>query len=331
MDRPGQLPLFPPSRSVALPATRAEPVGAEPSLLSEAVAAYLAHLTELNRAPHTLASTGLDLAGLVNHLGDLRLVDVTAEALHEHIQWLRDDRSNRTASLRRKIASIKGLFRHAKLTGWVYSDPAAGLIYPPPVNPAVLALRADEEASVMAAAGHDLTWLTLVLLILDCGLKRDEVLALRADDLLLGRSAGASQLSVRRTARAKRARRRSLPLTDRLHAALAHLIGTPLPCTRLVNLSVRGINFVVETIGQRAQLKRFSKLTPEILRDTYAVRRVSTQIDEEERQIELGCSVPQLLRLRRQHDQALLADLGLSPSSDMAARYRQAARELRSR
>jgi site-specific recombinase XerD len=303
---------------------------ASPCRLSEAIAAYAAHLAELNRAQHTITSTTLDLAGVLTHFGDVELASATPEALQAHVRWLRSSRNNHTASLRRKIASLKGLFRHAHAVGWIAADPAAGLIYPPPVRPAVLALRGEEEAAVVVAASHDPAWLLLVLLLLDCGLKRDEALALRADDVVLGQTYQSSHLTVRRTARAKRARRRSLPVSQRLRSALARQVASPLPGTHLIDLSVRGVNFVVETVGHRAAIERIAKLTPEILRDTFAVRQAARWEEEERRAADAGANPRQILRLRKQHDLALLTDLGLSPTSDMAGRYRQAAQELRS-
>lgn len=329
MPPPVQLPLFGRPREPFTSSRSPDQVQAPPGRLSEAITAYTAQLAELNRAHHTLTSTALDLAGVVAHLGDIELASVTPQALQEHVRWLQTSRNNRAASLRRKIASLKGLFRHAHAAGWIAADPAAGLIYPPPVRPAVVALREDEEAAAVAAASHDPVWLALVLLLLDCGLKRDEVLALRCDDVQLGQSCSASHLTVRRAARAKRTRRRSLAVSQRLYGALARLVAQPLPGTHLVDLSVRGVNFVVETIGHRAGIERLPKLTPEILRDTFAVRLAARWEDEEQRQADAGANARQLLRLRKQHDLALLADLGLSAGSDMAGRYRQAARDLR--
>ena len=190
-----QLPLFPSSRR---PLLVERPDGLRPpTRLSEAASAYCANLVELDRADHTVRSTALDLAGLVEHLGDLELAQLNAEMLHSHLHWLQSARHNHTSSLRRKIASLKGLFRHVQGNGWLPTDLAATLVYPPPHRPSIVALRPAEEAATIAAAGDPL-WLALVLLLLDCGLKRDEALALRAEDVLLGPSPESSLLSVRR-------------------------------------------------------------------------------------------------------------------------------------
>jgi integrase len=230
--------------------------------------------------------------------------------------------------LRRKIASLKGLFRYAQANGWLLTDPATTLVYPPPHRPSIVALRPAEDAAVVDAASDPL-WRVLVLLFLDCGLKRDEVLALRAEDILLGRGPQASLVNVRRAADAQRARARSLAVTARLHDALTALLTQPLPGRQIVDLSVRGVNFVVETIGHRAALSRIPTLTPEILRDTFAVRSMAHYVEEERRLAGQGATPRTLARVRSQHDQELLQALGLSRQSDGPARYRRAVDDAR--
>lgn len=321
-----QLPLFPSSRR-PLPADP-RPDLRPPVHLSEGASAYCAHLVERDRAEHTVRSTALDLAGLVEHLGDLELAQLSAEMLQSHLHWLQTSRNNHTSSLRRKIASLKGLFRHAQGSGWLPTDPAATLVYPPPHRPSIVALRPAEEAAVIAAATDPLR-LALVLLFLDCGLKRDEVLALRAEDVLLGQHPESSLVSVRRASRAQRPRARSLRVTERLRSALSTLLATPLPGRQVVDLSVRGVNFVVETTGHRAGLTRVPTLTPEILRDTFAVRSMADYLDRERRLVDERATPRTLARARAQHDHELLEALGLSRQSDGPARYRRAAEELR--
>jgi len=321
-----QLPLFRSSRTPLL-ADRQNDLR-PPVRLSEAARAYCAYLVERDRAEHTVRSTTLDLAGLVEHLGDMELAQLSAEMLQSHLHWLQTSRNNHTSSLRRKIASLKGLFRHVQGSGWLATDPAATLVYPPPHRLSIVALRPAEEAAAIAATSDPL-WLALVLLFLDCGLKRDEVLALRAEDVLLGQNTESSLISVRRAAHAQRARVRALRVTERLRTALTALLGSPLPGRQVVDLSVRGVNFVVETIGHRAGLTRVPTLTPEILRDTFAVRSMADYLERERRLVDQRATPRTLAKARAQHDHELLEALGLSRQSDGPARYRRAAEELR--
>jgi site-specific recombinase XerD len=317
-----QLPLF---EAALHPPDSLPPASVPPSTLNEAIHSYCAYLTVMRRASHTVRSTELDLAALVEQLGDLPLKSIQPGHLAAHVQWLRAHRHNGTASVRRKIASLKGCFRYAQASGWLATDPAQGLIYPPPARAPVVALNAAELDAAVAEASHDPSWHALVLLLADAGLKRDEVLALRASDLSLAPDPAQSRVSVRHTSQSKRLRRRAVPLTPRAHAALARFLTAPLPGERLFSLSVRGVNFVVETVGQRAGIARVRKLTPEILRDTFAVREMQARMAVENARAENGLPERELDRLRREQDRGLLELLGLSRYSDMAARYRLAA------
>jgi integrase len=227
--------------------------------------------------------------------------------------------------LRRKIATIKTFCRFAVASGWLAESPASPLIYPPPQRPPILALDARETESVLASGAHDPTWHALAILFVDTGLKRDEVLALRAEDLYLARDPGDSLVTVRHAAQAKRVRRRTVPLTPRAHFALSRLLRAPLPGGPLFTISVRGVNFVVETLGRRAGISRLKKLTPEMLRDTFAVRRMQQYIQAETAAATLGATPRDLEKLRLNNDLALLQMLGLSRQSDTALRYREAA------
>lgn len=321
-----QLPLFGSlqSRTVVAP-ERASTQHAEVKSLTEAAAAYCLHLAGAGRAIHTVRSTELDLHGVIEHLGEMPLSSVTPNVLGDHLRWLKMERHNGTASLRRKIATLKGLFRHAVQQGWLHDNPSDSLAYPPPVRPPLIVLTPSEADRVAEAAVHDPIWHALVLLLLDAGLKRDEALALRAEDLGLARNPGHSHVAVRRAGASKRVRRRVVPLTARAHAALVRLLTAPLPGERLISLSVRGVNFVVETVGQRAGITRVKKLTPEILRDTFAVEHMRGRQEAEAVLAGNGLPPPDLGRLRRDHDAEVLQLLGLSPHSEMAIRYRAAA------
>ncbi|HZS02618.1 MAG TPA: site-specific integrase [Chloroflexota bacterium] len=317
------LPSAPASEGRPPPPRSPEP----PRQLADAVRAYSFYLADAGRATHTVRSTELDLNGLLEHLGDVPLADLSPGQVAEHVRWLRTVRHNGTSSLRRKIATLKTFFRYAVEASWLVSSPAEGIPYPPLKRSAMVVLTDTEIEAVVQAASHDPAWHALLLLLADAGLKRDEVLALQAEDLYLAREPSDSRVTVRHTSQAKRARRRSVPLTPRTHFALARLLKAPLPGGLLFSISVRGVNFVVETAGRRAGITRLKKLTPEMLRDTFAVRQMRRRIEEETAASVRGATPRELERLRARHDEQVLQMLGLSRYSEMAARYRAAAVE----
>jgi hypothetical protein len=106
---------------------------------------------------------------------------------------------------------------------------------------------------------------------------------------------------------------------------LARLLVVPLPTAKLFEISVRGVNFVVETVGRRADLTRLRKLTPEILRDTFAVGQMEARLRQEQAELAAGATADAVARLCQQHDLEVLELLGLSRHSMMTLRYRAAA------
>src|SRR5262245_48640884 len=98
-----------------------------PRRLSDGAAAYLLRLGSIRRSAHSLRAVRLDLDGLARHLGDPPLATVTAEQLRGYVARLNVQDGLAASSVTRKIASLKGLFRHAAAEGWVGGDPSAPL------------------------------------------------------------------------------------------------------------------------------------------------------------------------------------------------------------
>lgn len=308
-----QLPLFPSDR----PPPSGQPA---PVALSAAVTEYLVHLAHLGKARHTLDATRRDLDQLAAAIGDDPVERVSRADLERFVESLRRERANGTASLRRKVATLKAFFRFARREGRVPDDPSATLPYPPPEEQEVEALSDEQVERLLAEAATE-AHRTLLLLMLDAGLKREEVLALQVQDVSFE---DGGTVRVSRALAAKRARSRLLALGGRLRAALGrHLRGLE-PADPLFPLSTRGVDFVVREAGKRAGVPPVGGLTPQRLRDTYAVRWLARRLRRERAEPDPGAR----RRLEAAHDRELLQLLGLSPASLAAARYRRAARRL---
>src|SRR5438105_13147280 len=125
-ESPGQLPLFGHQRQRA---TGDEPPSTA-RRLSDATADYLVLLGSIRRSVHSIRAARLDLDGLARHLGDPPLAAVTADHLRGFVARLNVQDGLAPGSVTRKVASIKGLFRHATAQGWLARDPALPLVYP---------------------------------------------------------------------------------------------------------------------------------------------------------------------------------------------------------
>lgn len=311
-----QIPRVPPSPHVTL---------------DQAIPDYLTYLTALGRSRHTLKSFELDLRLLRGQLGNRAVGSIDTGHLRQFIAWVRVSRENTANSLRRKVATLKNFFGYLRDEGYLVSSPADAVPYPEVFQQLPEFLEEDAAARLVAVTQENVFWRSLILLLLDTGLKRDEVLALRVADVQLEPAPSpGSYLVVRETDAAKRLRSRRLPLSDRLRdALLLHYAATTHEGgeSRVLEISVRGINFIVEVCGQRAGIETSKpRLTPQVLRETFAVMQMRQRVDEERRRQSEGWRAEQLQLLTLQHDAEVLELLGLKDDPLTARKYRQLVR-----
>ncbi|HLZ10708.1 MAG TPA: site-specific integrase, partial [Chloroflexota bacterium] len=290
--------------------------------ISDLTRRFLEFSTAIDRSAYTLEALELDLSLLLRFLGDRFVAEIALDDLRHFVIWLRQERQNDPRSLRRKVASVKAFFSYLRENGFRADDPAAALIYPAldPHVPEIL--EASEELRLLAVADRPL-WRALLVVLLDAGLKRDEVLALHPADIYLDPvEPSRGYLVVRATDQARRLRPRTLGLTQRLAKELGS--GLASDGERIFDISVRGVNFIVETCAERAGLRKRGTVSPQMLRDTYAWREVGRRVAvERERQL-TGASTNDIATLRQRHDAEVCQILGLAPgeSNDPIRRYR---------
>ncbi len=295
--------------------------------LRPAIDEYKQYLAAMNRSKHTRDSFGLDLKLLLEHLGNAPLHAIGERDLRSFISWVSVQRGNSATSVRRKVATLKNFFAYLRRERAIPTDPAATLIYPE-IYPALPEfLEDDQVADLLEAAGEHLFWKALVLLMLETGLKRDEAVALGRTDVVLSRDAHASYLVVRETEQAKRLRSRRLDIGDDLASLLIDFVNTQPERERFFEVSARGVNFIVETCGKRAHIAtKANKLTPQILRATFAVRAMRAMVALEDARRSAGAAESAVSAMADQHDLQLLRLLGLHEEPESAKKYRKLVR-----
>jgi site-specific recombinase XerD len=290
--------------------------------ISDLTRRFLEFSAAIDRSSYTLEALELDLSLLIRFQGDRVAAEISLDDLRHFVVWLRQERQNDPRSLRRKVATVKAFFSYLRESGFRSDDPAEGLIYPAldPHVPEIL--EAEEELRLVAVADRPL-WRTLLVILLDAGLKRDELLALGPADIYLDPAEPSrGYLVVRATDQARRLRPRSLRLTQRLAAELGRTL--PSDGDRIFDVSVRAVNFIVETCAERAGLRKRGTISPQMLRDTYAWREVTRRVAVEHERRLTGASTNDLATLRRRHDTEVCDLLGLTPgeTNDPIRRYR---------
>lgn len=341
-ESPDQLSLWesgmaaPPVREVTARETpRPPPTDADPAPLSPpgplsvatrvsaAIPPFLDFCASIDRSRHTRESLRTDLVLLERFLGDPPVGEISLEDLRRYVAWLGGERGNDSRSLRRKIASVKGLYRWLASQEIVRENPAARLVYPA-LQPSPPEILEDAEAERLLAVAERPLWRAVLLTLLDCGLKRDELLALHPADVYLDpENDEKSSLTIRATKDAHRVRARTLRLSPRLAECLrGYLAATPGDLA--FPISVRMVNAIVEICGERSGVRKRGTISPQMLRDTFAAGEVRRRAAVEESRRHQGASPAELTLLRQQHDAEVTDLLGLTPGplNDPIARYR---------
>jgi site-specific recombinase XerD len=293
--------------------------------LKAALEEYRQYLVAINMAKHTRDSFGLDLKLLLEHIGDVPLAVIGERELRSFISWVRLERGNNATSVRRKVASLKNFFSYLHRERAIPNDPSLRLLYPE-IFPALPEFLEDYQvAALLEAASEHRSWHALIALMLETGLKRDEVVALGWTDVNLGEVDGhPGYLVVRETEQAKRLRSRRLEIRAEVASLLRRYRDGEARRERFFDLSPRGVNFIVETCGKRAGIEtRAAKLTPQILRETFAVRQMRAMVAAEEALRRAGAGDGEVSAMIDQHDIALLRLLGLHEEPESAKKYRK--------
>jgi len=93
---------------------------------------------------------------------------------------------------------------------------------------------------------------------------------------------------------------------------------------RLFEVTPRGVNFIVETCGKQAAVSTgAAKLTPQVLRETFAVAQMRVRVEAERRARAVGASPENQHLLVLRHNQELLELLGLRDDPETARKYRR--------
>ncbi|CAA2137040.1 site-specific integrase [Methylobacterium bullatum] len=96
-------------------------------ILIEAGEAFLRHCQlERHLAPNTLAAYRQDVAELVRHFGSIHATAVSSDALVAYTAHLTNPRGLAPATVKRRLACARGLFRWLTRVGHLTADPFAG-------------------------------------------------------------------------------------------------------------------------------------------------------------------------------------------------------------
>jgi len=292
-----QLPLFPRVGAPPLAAPRAAPLAppTPATSLAAAAGAFAEHLGRMGKTENTRRAFASDLRLLGRRVGpDRPVAEITTADLRGFLSWLLAyrDRPCSPKSYARRVTTLKVFFAWLQESGAVRSDPALALVHRRADPPLPQPLAPDEVQALLAEAarrrlhGGDARPELVVRLLLDTGLKKGELVRLRAADLDL--EARPPTLLVRYDSPRWRQKERRLAFDPGLLAVLEAYRARFGDAERLFDCTARNLEYVLADLVAASGLPEGTSF--ETLRWTSAARAHAAGVDDEALRERLGLS-----------------------------------------
>ncbi len=263
-------PIPVPSPSPLDPTT---PVTAETTLAGVAVP-YRQYLQLSNHTPHTIDCFLSDLRLFSRYVGsDTAIGRVTLEQVTQWLLHLRWESATPPApkTLARRVTFLKNLFGWLFASGTLPELVTANLAFSRPVPPLPELLFEDELTRLVEAARVESRSQLLVMLALDAGLKKEEILALTTDRIDIS-DPDHPTVAVRLPGQDRARRERLMELPPSFTAAWQRYLKQYQPQGILFDCTDRNLTYVLTKAVERAGITK--RVTLQLLRDCYAVRQL---------------------------------------------------------
>jgi integrase/recombinase XerD len=237
---------------------------------------YRRHLEQEQRPINTLRSYLYDLARLEHVIGLKSIDQITRRDI---ARFLGD--ANTRSTRKRRLTTVSGFFK------WLIED--ARMLTSNPTEsfyPDQIALKspkplfAEEQEAFLAAAEEDSPRSALMCwLMLRLGVGRSELLDLQRSDIELDSDGSAEIYIFPRTSRLKN-KERKLEAPREFGKLLAKHMDEYAPQGALFDMLPQSVNKMVDRIARQAGVTK--KVTPQSLRDTFAVELAKDGADEDQ-------------------------------------------------
>ncbi|NOX63478.1 MAG: site-specific integrase [Chloroflexi bacterium] len=259
------------------------------SSLSAAIGPYQVYMQGKGFSPNTIKAFLGDLRLLNRYFRERgenpKLKDIDTETLNQFLYWLRFERTNADGALipcspksyARRVTTLKSFFGWLTEVKVLDQDPAAAVIQQSVQAPLPRILY-DEEVDRLVRVTRDMLWsptkpdarpYLLVLLLLQAGLKKSEVMKIRLDDIDTSNPRDPI-LYVRYSDPRMGHKERKLALGPAFTPVYNQYLRTYQPKERLFECTARNLEYVLSDAAKRAEIPGGASF--ETLRWTSAVR-----------------------------------------------------------
>lgn len=265
--------------------------------LVPAINSWRIFLTDQGKSPHTVKAFTADVLLLASYLPpDRPLGAITTNELNNFLDWMQKQRGVPCSpkTLARRITSIKAFFRWLIKFGVILVDPAEKVLQQSVISPLPQVLTPEEVQSVLDVANNhrlashpDARYFTLLALILETGIKKNECLALSPNHLDLEPPNG-PLLFVRYASPQHRYKERKIDVSQEWVNAYHEYKEQYQLGDQLFPWSQRRLEYLLEDLGEEAGLSKH--LSFEMCRWTCALTDLASGMEANKVRQKMGLS-----------------------------------------
>lgn len=265
--------------------------------LAAAIKAWGEALGQMGRSIHTVKAFTADLRIMAKYIGAGQPLDqIGTHDIKNFLDWMLNHRNVPCSpkTYARRITSIKSFFRWLVDEKILDADPADSIPQQTVLSPLPEVLTPAEVERVLHAADKmrygddpDARPYILVRLLLDTGIKKGECLNIHLNNIDLDASRGPT-LFIRYGSAKKRYKERKLLLSPEWVVAYKEYLIQYRPEERLFPWSPRRLEYLLEDIGEAANLEKH--LSFDMCRWTASLRDFRQEIEEHKIRQKLGIS-----------------------------------------
>lgn len=238
------------------------------STIATTLEQYKNHLVVNGKSMHTIGGFISDILLLKAYIGNKPLNGISTPDLKNFLGYRAVTKKDKPKTIERRIATLKNYFT------WLYEDKilpyniALSLPYNRPTVPLPKILNTEESKRFIDEASKDPRDYILTVLLLEKGVKRKELLAIKLEDVNFN-NAYRPEITINPQ---DRKRERVIVLTKGFIEAYNEYVEKYEPKEFLFELTERQINNILKMIAERAGVKK--EVSCQILRDTCVALRI---------------------------------------------------------
>jgi integrase/recombinase XerD len=232
------------------------------------------HLEQQQRPINTIDSYMYDLALFQESVGNKGIERLNTTDVANFL-----GQASNKSTRKRRLTSLQGLFRYLVDREKVLKKNPADSFFPDyiPLKTPQTLFPQEQEAVMDAALEENPRTLLIIYLLLKLGLTRTELLALKVDHVDTSDVERPVVYIYYEDVRSQK-KERKLAGDGELTAAFERYVAEYKPVSRLFNLLPQSVNKLVDRIAEAAGISK--RVTPQSLRDTFAVEQAKAGADE---------------------------------------------------